>query len=43
MSLRVLPQVKFLDQSDICAEIARKVSKKIEDEQMKKPSDYPRD
>jgi len=43
MSLRVLPQVRFLSESDSCAEIAKRVAKKLEDELMKKPSDYPRD
>jgi hypothetical protein len=43
MSLRVLPQIRFLSESDSCAEIAKRVAKKMEDELMKKPSDYPRD
>lgn len=43
MSLRVLPQIKYITESDSCAEIAKKVSKKMEDELMKKPSDYPKD
>jgi len=43
MSLRVLPQVKYLSESDACGEIAKMVSKKLEDELMKKPSDYSKD
>jgi vacuolar protein sorting-associated protein 45 len=43
MSLRVLPQVRFLAESDCCGEIAKRVAKKLEDELMKKPSDYPRE
>ena len=42
MSLRALPTVKYLNDSDACGEIARRVSKKLEEELMKKPSDYPR-
>lgn len=43
MSLRTLPQIKYIADSDACAEIAKQVSLKLEDELMKKPSDYPKD
>jgi hypothetical protein len=43
MSLRVLPQIKYVSDSGACEEIARNVSKKMEDELLKKPSDYPKD
>lgn len=43
MSLRVLPQIRYVSESDVCGEVARRVAKKMEDELMKKPSDYPRD
>ena len=43
MSMRILPQVRYISDSDACGEIARLVSNKMEDELMKKPSDYPKD
>ena len=43
MSLRVLPQVSYLNGSGACARIAQIVSDKYEKELMEKQSDYPHD
>ncbi len=43
MSLRVIPQIKYVCESDACANIAELVTRKIQEQLMKKPSDYPKD
>lgn len=43
MSLRVLPQVSYLNGSAACSRIAQIVSEKFEKEMMEKQSDYPHD
>lgn len=43
MSLRVLPQVSYLNGSAACARMAQIVSDKYEKELMEKQSDYPHD
>ena len=43
MSLRVLPQVSYLNGSASCSKIAQIVTEKFEKEMMEKQSDYPHD